>query len=303
MNALVEEARGEPEVLERFSRSKFPKARAGSIFVGAGDSYAAALAGFYAARGRHIALDPYALGSAPGMARGRDVFLISVSGKTASNLGAARSVAGSARRMTAITAVADSELARLTDATVRLPMAYAPRRAGLLSFSLSLLAVLKIAGVAERCDFASALERARRDRGKISMAPGTTYFLGNSLAYPAALYAAAKTYELLGATAHAELLEEFSHMELLSMRRSDSVNVFASFDPADASGKLRSALAGQGYDVSVIPDGGATDEERLFHAVFVAQLAVLDEAKRQGLSEPSFMTSGGRLGVSDSMIY
>ena len=303
MSALEEEARRQPESLARFSRSNLPRAPEGSIFVGAGDSYAAALAGFYASSGRCIALDPYSLAASPGIAKGLEVFFISVSGRTVSNTAAAEAVAGVARRRTALTADRGSRLAKLADRTVTLPMTYVPRSPGILSFSLSLLAVMKIAGGWERCDFARAFDAAKRNSERKSVAKRTTYFLGNSLAYPAALYAAAKTYELLGATAHAELLEEFSHMELFSVRRSDAVNMFACFDPAEASARLGRALGEEGYRARVIPASGTTDPERLFHAVFVAQLALLGEARKEGVKEPSFLKAEGRLGVSDAMIY
>jgi glutamine---fructose-6-phosphate transaminase (isomerizing) len=303
MGAISAEVRAEPGALERFATSKLPLASRGSIFVGAGDSYAASLAGFYASGGRCIALDPYSLSGNPEIVEGLEVFFISASGKTASNITAAKRVARTARRTTVLTADAASPLAKLTDRTVRIPMVYVPKAPGMLSFCLSLLAVLKIAGEQGACDFQRAFSLAKRDRGLISSDAGTTYFLGNGLAYPVALYAAAKDYELLGARAHAELLEEFSHLELFSIERKDRVNIFSCFDPAGMAPRLAKSLGGAGYLAQVVPERGRTKVERLFHAVFVAQLAVLDRAAKSGVSEPKFLSSGGRLKVSDSMIY
>jgi glutamine---fructose-6-phosphate transaminase (isomerizing) len=303
MHAISAEVRAEPEALDRFAVSKLPLASRGSIFVGAGDSYAAALAGFYSSRGRCLALDPYSLAGNPEIAEGLEVFFISASGKTASNIAAARRVAGTARRTTVLTADPSSTLAKLTDRTVRIPMAYVPRTPGMLSFCLSLLAVLKIADVQGPCDFQRAFSLAKRDRRLITSDAGTTYFLGNGLAYPAALYAAAKDYEFLGARAHAELLEEFSHLELFSIGRKDVVNIFSCFDPLGMAPRLAKSLGGAGYRARVVPERGGTKIEQLFHAVFVVQLAVIERAARSGLSEPNFLSSGERLKVSDSMIY
>lgn len=302
MQALREEVESQVAVLERFGRSEFQRAPKGSIFVGAGDSYAAALAGFYASGGRNIALDPYSLASAPGFAKGLDVYLISVSGRTSANLAAAKSVRGIARKVTAITADEGGRLSSLTDDTVKLPMGYVPKSPGLLSFSSSLLAVLGISKGIGVIDFQETYEAARNDRG-LTLGKGTTYFLGNALAYPVALYAAAKTYEFLGQRAHAELLEEFSHLELFSLRGDDAVNIFSSFDPSGASAKLSGALSRCGYPVCVVPRRGSSDLQRLFHDAFVAQISALESAERAGLTRPRFLTAGKRLKTSDEMIY
>ncbi len=301
--ALNEEVKGQPSVLERFSRKKVARARSGSIFVGAGDSYAAAMAGFYASGGQCIALDPYSLASAPELAKGVDVFLISVSGRTSANLAAVARVRRVASRMTAITAVRSSPLGEQVGDVVELPMSYAPRTPGILSFSLSLLAVLKIAGGVVEGDFPGAFAAALKDSPGVAWGRGVTYFLGNLLAYPAALYAAAKTYEILGARAQPELLEEFSHLELFSLRRSDVVNVFSCFDPSGTSAKLSRVLKHGGYETRLVADRGRSDLDSLFHAVFLTQLSMVTRAKQLGLSGPRFLAAGKKLRASDRMIY
>src|SRR6266849_643216 len=79
---ISEEVEEQPKTLRRFARSKMPKAPEGSIFVGAGDSYAAALAGFHASKGGCFGMDPYVVATVPEITKGREVFFISVSGKT-----------------------------------------------------------------------------------------------------------------------------------------------------------------------------------------------------------------------------
>jgi fructoselysine-6-P-deglycase FrlB-like protein len=299
----VDEVRRQPEVLEEFARSKLTMASKGSIFVGAGDSYAAGLCGFYLSGGRCLALDPYSLAAAPAIAAGREVFFISASGRTSSNIAAAKRVKGVARVTTAITADYRSKLAAVADRTVRLPMTVVPRSPGLLSFSLSLLAVLKASKKNVSCDFQRAFQMAQSDCRQVSFGRGTTYFLGNSAAYAVCMYAAAKVYELFGAKAHAELLEEFSHMELFSLLKPDAVNVFSFFDTSGIGSKLRSALARHGFESNVIPSRGSTVAERVFHSVFVTQFAVLREAERRRLSEPRFLKTKDKLDISDAMIY
>lgn len=301
--ALAEELKEQAGILGGFSKSRLPKARNGSIFVGAGDSYAAAMAGFYLSGGKCVALDPYSLASTPEIAEGVEVFLISVSGRTSSNIAAAMRVRGVAKKITLISANEESQLAKLSDDVVKLPMDYVPRTPGMVSFTLSLLAVMKMTGGGGECDFRALYASARKEKGKLGWGKGTTYFLGNSLGYPAALYAAAKTYEFLGFRAHPELLEEFSHMQLFSLTKSDVVNVFSCFDPSGVARKLNSALGEQGYRAREVPSRGESAIERLFHAVFVTQISVMEKAEEMRLGKPRFLSVRGRLRVSDGMIY
>lgn len=303
LDRLYQEVLAEPASLTDFARLKLRKAPPSSIFVGAGDSYAAALAGFYASGGNHIALDPYTLASSPALAKGAEVYFISASGRTASSVAAAGRVRGVAKRTTSVTAVVQSKLAQATDSVIRLPMSYEPRTPGLLSFGLSLLAVIKLAGRSVGCDFYRVLRASESESHSISFARETTYFLGNSLAHPVAVYAAAKTREILGSKAHAEMLEEFGHMELLSLAKRDSVNALASFDPKNLAERLARILREQGYDSHVVGVRGKTAVESLFGVVFALQLAVVKEAKRRGLKRASFLDIGGRLGASDALIY
>ena len=303
MQGLLSEVVSQPEELAWYERARIRPAPPGSIFVGAGDSYAAALSAFYGSRGRCIALDPYTLASEPEVAHGAEVFFISVSGRISSNILALSRVKRIASKTTAVTAVDRSPLARGAGEVLRIPLKYVPRSPGLLSFSLTALAVLKMAGASGPCDFGQAFQRAKADFRRLSLAKGTTYFLGNSLGHAASLYASAKVYEVLGRRAQAEALEEFSHMELFSLRGSDAVNIFASFDPAGMAGKLRRALSKERFVSAVVPDRGRSAMESFFHCVFVSQLWCLAEAKRAGLTAPRFLAGARRLRVSDSMIY
>lgn len=303
LNDVADEVRAQPGRLESFAKANLPRMPRGSIFVGAGDSYAAALAGFYLSRGSCLALDPYSLAAFPEMAAGKDVVFVSASGKTSSNLAAARRIRGVAGQTWAITTDVQGKLARMVDRTVRIPMDYVPKASGMLSFTLSLLAVLKMSSGEGPCDFRRAFRRGSAGSRAVVFGKGTTYFLGNNAAYAISVYAAGKTYELLGAKCHAELLEEFSHMEVFSLKGSDAVNAFGCFDQARMGDKLLRLLKTQGYSARLIPGEKEGAVEDLFCSAFAVQLATLREAAARGLSEPRFLTSRGSLGISDRMIY
>jgi fructoselysine-6-P-deglycase FrlB-like protein len=303
MESILEELNSQPDVLTKWNSSKLPKAPSGSIFSGAGDSYAAAIAAFYLSSSKVLAIDPYSLASSPQIASGKNVFFISVSGRTSSNVGAARRVRKVARGVTAITADGFSPLAKLCDDVLLLPFTPSPRSPGILSFTLSLLASLKLSLGSVTCDFRQTMARAREDSASLVFADNTTYFLGNGPAYSAAFYASAKVYELLGARAQCELLEQFSHMELFSLTKPDSVNIFSCFDPRRVGPRLRKSLEDNGFRASLVPSHGRSGAEALFHSVFLSQHAVLERADSLGLKGPAFAASGRTLGVSDDMIY
>lgn len=298
----MEEIRKQPRALDAFSSERFRQARAGSVFVGAGDSFAAALIVSYITSGKFLARDPYVLLTSRDLVKGKDVFFLSVSGRTKSNVAAARSVRGIARRI-AVTSNSSSPLAEECDEVVSFPYAAQPRVVGTLSFTLSLLTLLKLAFGRVECDFQGAYRKGRRLSKEFSFSRrGTTYFLGNQAGHGVAVYAAAKVYEILGAKSHAELLEEFSHMELFSLTHGDVVNILGPFDPVRAGTRLLKALRSRKYYATLV---GSRDSAitQIFSLVFAIQLGVLGHAKMKGLSEPFLNHAAEKLDVSDSMIY
>ncbi len=294
----------QPSKLRSFLSVPVERATSGSIFVGAGDSYAAALATFYLSGGKYLAFDPYAIFTIPSAAAGRDVFFVSVSGRTASNISAARMLRGVARRRIAITASQGSPLAEEVDEVILLPYESRARVAGTLSFTMALLASMKAALGEFSCNFSKCYSAAKAAQKKAAFSDhGTTYILGNNAAHAIAVYCAAKVYEILGYRADAEQLEEFSHMELFSLKASDSVIIFSAFDPARVGARLHAALRSKGYITSLLEPYSPNTVETIFYYAFLSQLAPLAKAQAEGLSEPYLAGARKKLQVSDSMIY
>ncbi len=294
----------QPEILDSFLAKTLPVAPLGSLFVGAGDSYASSCIASYLSSMKHRALDPYELISARDIAKGKTTYFVTVSGNTASNIAAARAAKGIAKRRVAITANAKGKIADVVDEVIFIPCEYVPRLPGTLSFSLSLVVLLKLALGRFKCDFASVNSQARRDAKKLLFSNrGTTYFLGNNAAFPIGQYCALKVYEFLGGRAHAEILEEFNHAALFSLRKRDAVNIFSAFDPLRIGRKLATALRNSGFSAAAIPPFGSNPIEQVFYLIFLAQFAVLQRAKSGGRSRPYFISAKDKLAVSDSMIY
>lgn len=300
------EVQGQPERLAAFAAEKLVEMPGGSLLVGAGDSYIAGRCTALLSSFRCLSLDPYVLIASPELSRGRTVAFISVSGRTRSNVAAARRVRRLARRTIAVTASAESALARSTDETLQIPFPYRPRMPGTLSFTLSLVAALRLAAVDCRRDFRRLYQEAEKASQQVRFSNGgTTFFLGNHADYEVSLYAAAKVYEFFGGRAQAELLEEFSHLELFSLRSADAVNVFLSADPSGAGPRLVAALRRNGYEAASFgeTERAETMTDAVFRNTFLVQLAVMERMKSRKLSVPYFMKSRKKLDVSDSMIY
>jgi fructoselysine-6-P-deglycase FrlB-like protein len=304
LSTVEEEVSKQPAALEAFLREDLAEAPPGSIFVGAGDSFAASRIAGSLSSGMHAALDPYELVSDPTLAKGRNVYFVSSSGRTASNIAGAKAVMGIARERTAVTADVNGRLCAATDSAIFIPYKVVPRLPGTLSFSLSLLALLKLTKGSFDCDFERMHAKAERDAGRVLFSGNdVTHFLGNGAAFPICLYAALKVYEILGGRARYDLLEEFSHAPLFALRKRDCINVFGAFDPLGLGEKLCGSLRSQGFRASAIPSFGADSFERVFYLVFLSQSSVLKRARSRRLSRPHFVLDPDRLSISDSLIY
>jgi fructoselysine-6-P-deglycase FrlB-like protein len=305
--SVTKEFKAQPSLLRSFRKSalwsELGDGRSDPIFVGAGDSYAASLCASFMAGPRVAALDPYSLTESIGWARGRPVYIVSVSGETRSNIELARALKGIAKLTVAITCNPNSRLAAEADSVVELPFKPRGKSPGVASFTLALCAVLKVCGLESDCDFQEVLARATTLAKRIRVASGRniTHFVGNNDAYAASVYGVAKVYEILGGRAQASLLEEFSHMPLFSLSASDRVNVVES--PNGRKGEqLQERLAKGGYSSSLVRlEGDAV--ERLYLLVFSLQLAAIDAARREGLQSPYFLGAKKKMRISDEMIY
>ena len=302
VESTKDEFEGQPSLLRSLPRRPLEEAEEGSVFVGAGDSYAAALCAFFMSPRRVQAFDPYSLSQSLDWARGRTVYIVSASGATKTNVELAKALKGVARRIVAVTCNPSSPLAREADEVVAMPFKPLPKSPGIFSFTLSLLTILRLSGAHAACDFARAASSAKLLAKKVSISRrGTTYIVANNEAYAASVYGAAKIYELLGRRAQAALTEEFSHMQLFSLAASDAVNIATSSNEPKGM-RLREALEDNGFSCSLLELPGPRIE-RLFTLVFTLQLAAIEDAAARGLVHPYFLSARRKLRVSDRMIY
>lgn len=267
-----------------------------SIFTGSGDSLASAMLAEalsdYAAR----AVDPLELLSNPQIIQDRRLYIISVSGRTITNIRLAKQYAHNPT--TAITTNIDSDLASLTDDIIKLEFPSSDMlTAGSISFLNSALVCMSLVRPLALDNMTDIMKQAKRDAGMVQQT-GRTFFVGSQYTFPLTMYAAAKSYEILGTYANYSRAEQFAHMELFSIKENDTVILF---DEMNLRAHLISeSLVAEGVQCIVTdPSLSGNVESILYHIVY-AQYLPLNGAEQD---EVYFMREHALRGISDAAIY
>jgi fructoselysine-6-P-deglycase FrlB-like protein len=303
IEAQVKDVPNYVEFLDSLSWEKIEPEDA--ILVGAGDSLACAnfverLTGFEAR-----SIDPYDLLRNSGMASGKFVYFVSISGKTKSNIEAAEAVKKLAKKTVAVTSNPESQLAKTCTELLPLKFSKEPGLTpGTNSFTTSLVACSRVFGVYPNFNLGEVIRRAKQwaKRSKIA---GMVHFVSSGSLYPIAMYAAAKVFEFTGDRADYQLTEEFSHMNLFSMSDDDCVIIIKSDESDLAADKLNQELVNQGFDSQILnfdeSDGNML--ERAISCSIHLQYLALNFAINKGLKQPAFLQNERLLGISNRMIY
>ena len=296
-----------------------------SIFVGSGDSYVAGLSAQYFSRNPLImCCYPVDIIQNPLLIKGRNLFVISISGNTQANIVAAKIAKKyGANAVTAITAKASSRLAKSCDQIIELKYRNAGAvTAGTISFTVSMIKCISLTmQLRLPSDLGKIYSRAERQAEKaISMinnkssatetgnSSGSTgesssnsrsyFLLGNSELYAIAKYGTLKFNEVFGAGALAYPVEEFCHSPLFSIKETDQVIVLGD----GQGGKLSQRLNNEGFS-SLHVGFKNTGIELLLQATFFVQFFVLKLAQKYGLTSCHFLQNKKLLGLSSDFIY
>ncbi len=276
------------------------------VFTGAGDSFAAALAAEqlseYAAR----CFDPYEISLRPSVVTDSHLYVVSVSGRTKSNIEAAKAAKKYAARVTAITANRDSALSKSSDDVLDLRFCSEGRLTpGTGSFTASLLACYsRIQSLPEISDLSHIYEEALLWSAETDVPiNSTTFFVGTGLAYPLAIYGKAKIHEVLGSKAQSQTTEQFSHMELFSLTRDDLVIVMPEDEHDDLARELHSLLEEMPFRAVLFPTKNDDRIKDSLRGAIYLQTLAWNTAKDHGVRECAFVDKKHLLAISDKMIY
>jgi fructoselysine-6-P-deglycase FrlB-like protein len=279
---------------------KFPRPRGKVAFAGSGDSYVAGLAACCLSSGAASCHHPADITANPLAAKGSDLYVVSISGRTKANVLAATAASKAGLHTIAVTADGKSPLARTCDDVMELEFRGAGKTAGTLSFTTSLLACTLLATKGKTgcpANLDKLYKEAKRRTAKLSeIKTDSIVMLGNSLLYPAAMYGALKCNEVFGTKAFAYPLEDFFHAPLFGLKKGDRILILG-------DNRLAMRLKKKGFDAFNINCSRPTAIESLLYAVFFMQHLVLGIAERRGQIDCHFIKNKKMLELSSDVIY
>jgi len=268
-----------------------------TIFCGSGDSLAAALLA-EAFSNYHIrAADPLDLLKNPSIIKNKDAYIISISGNTSSNVKAAKLF----KNATAITSYPVSKLVKACSKNILLDYpSSGVFTSGSIGFIASALTCISLVSKFRVKGIIGLFQKALLESKKVKLGKHI-FILGNLQTFPIAMYGAAKFYEILGLNVHYSRIEQFSHMELFSAKRGDTVIIFEEKNTHNS--KMIKNLKKFGLNV-YRPDLSRMDKiSQVIFFIFFSQLTPLFHAKKNRQKECYFVTAKKLRNVSSNMIY
>ena len=299
IDAYENDVKMQPEFLLQFKKQKTltRNQQKNTIFTGSGDSLASAMLAESFSNFIVKAIDPLDLLKNSSIPKDKTVYFVSISGNTISNI----RVAKNSKKSIAITSRSESRLAKECNNSIILQSPNSDVfTAGSISFLESALTcislVCPITIPKNNTIYKKAYEAAKKAKfGK------RIFVIGNMHTFPLAMYCAAKFYELLGYDAHYERIEQFSHMELFSTKKNDTVIIFEEKNYHTA--QLVKNLKKIGLNV-ILPNQNFSDKiSQIIFYTYFSQLLPLFEAKKIGKKDCNFVLSKKLRRVSDNMIY
>ena len=266
-----------------------------SIFSGSGDSLVSAMLAESFSDGLVSAIDPLDLFENKNLVKSKNLYFVSISGNTITNIKTAKH----AKNSIAITTHNESRLAKVSKKSILLN---APNNgiftAGSISFLESALTCISLVKkiTIPRGNF---LSKVKTDVKKFKISK-KIFVLGTYHTFPLAMYCAAKFYELLGHDTHYCKLEQFSHMELFSAKKGDTVIIFEEKNPHTK--QLSSLLKKNGINV-IHPNIPSAKLSQMLYCTFFSQLLPLIEAKKKRKKDCHFVLAKIIRNISNQMIY
>ena len=267
-----------------------------AIFSGSGDSLVSAMLAESFSGGIVRAMDPLDLLKNKQLVKSKHVYFISISGNTVSNI----KVAKTTKKTTAITSMPYSRLAKISDDTILLS---APNHgvftAGSISFLESALTCISLVKKINISNHLKLFSKVRLNVKKFKVTK-RIFILGNLYTYPIAMYCAAKFYEILGYAVQYSKIEQFSHMELFSVKKGDTVIIFEEKNTYNKQLSLHLKKIG----INVIhPDVPSEKLSQILYCIFFSQFITLFEAKKKKKKDCHFVLAKNIRNVSNQMIY
>ena len=280
------------------------------LFIGSGDSFVAGLVAQHASKRRTISCNPVEFLLNPCIADKRQMYIISVSGRTSANILCAIVARKHKIRTTAITAKSESILAKHCNNSIKLSYkSTGSLTSGTISFTSSMLSCLSLlTDVTDLgnidCIYQQANIQAENLLKKHSINTSSFIFLGDGILFPIGMYGALKVNEIFGSKSYAYTIEEFCHSPIFSIKPGDNIIIFDKFgyDKKNAS-LLYSRLNHINYSTVYVDLSNLSQIEAVLKSIFLIQMLLLKIAKRDGLKECFFLRNKELLDLSSDLIY
>ena len=267
-----------------------------TLFTGSGDSLISSLLAESFSEGMIRAMDPLDLYKNKHLVKSKRVYFVSISGNTITNI----KVAKLAKKSIAITSKSDSRLAKASDDMILLD---APTHhvftAGSITFlesALTCISLIKSFSIPKPDE----IFRKAKSNAKKAKVSKKIYVLGNLLTFPIAMFCAAKFYEVMGYDVHYCRIEQFSHMELFSAHKDDTVIIFEAKNAHNR--QLAKTLTKVGINV-IHPNLPSGKIPQILYCTFFSQFLALNEARKKRKKDCYFVTAKNIRNVSNQMIY
>ena len=267
-----------------------------TLFTGSGDSLVSSLLAESFSEGLIRVMDPLDLYKNKHLVKSKRVYFVSISGNTITNI----KVAKLTKKSIAITSKSNNRLAKVSDDVILLD---APTHhvftAGSITFLESALTCISLVKPLSIPKPDGLFKKAKSDAKKARISK-KIYVLGNFLTFPIAMFCAAKFYEIMGYDVHYSQIEQFSHMELFSADRGDTVIIFESKNAHNR--QLAKNLIKVGINV-IHPNLPSGKIHQILYCIFFSQFLALNEARRKRKKDCHFVTAKNIRSVSNQMIY
>ncbi|HEY7109122.1 MAG TPA: SIS domain-containing protein [Nitrososphaeraceae archaeon] len=291
---------------------RFPKPRNPErcIFIGSGDSYVSCLLSSYLSGLKSPCFTPSEIITFPTIARGYEVFFVSISGKTSANIHAANVMNSHNIKTTAVTTDYNSTLAKTCKNLIwiDIPLSTQPT-SGTLTFTASTLTCMRLVTDKAKTSLIPSIfskcEKILRDNKDYSFNNCLYVFLANNFLYPCAVYGKLKINEIFGYPSSAYSIDEFFHAPIFSLRDHDCIILLENGENKQNASekKIYNMLSNARLKILPIRTIRGTLFEKVMSSIFTQQMIFATQAQKLGLHDCVFIKNKKFLSLSSGVIY
>jgi fructoselysine-6-P-deglycase FrlB-like protein len=276
------------------------------IFVGSGDSYVAGLMVEFITDHKCLCYSASDLLNSR-FSDDKTYCFISVTGRTKSNISAARRATEAGVNTIAVTINQDSKLAQVCKEIVPLDLKRTTFPISSFStFTANVLTCLQIAGVAvpQKFDvwYKNGVKLSQKFPDSKTLLDRidemVVFILGNNILYTLALYTSLKMTEFFGTTAVAHKLEEFCHSPVFGVKKSHQLWILGQKEES-----ISQKLSRLGLKLSYIELYNQDNLSQLFESIFFVQNLMILLAEKFGYTELNYLRMKDVLKTSSDIIY